>query len=124
MTLSPVNVKSVTRNAQLHSQKAEDVAGYQVKLVNHDITRGKKQLHPLEVEHTRKALFIGCVRGCSISGSDWHIQQEVLGESHEVFSGCIGGTVEALLVFRTEDIRGNGRVPGYCSSTSWNALGG
>ena len=41
---------------------------YQVKLVNHDITRGKKQLHPLEVEHTRKVAFIGCVRGCSISG--------------------------------------------------------
>ena len=68
MTLSSVNVKSVARNAQLHSQNAEDVAGYQVKLVNHDITRGKKQLHPLEAEHTRKALFIGCVRGCSISG--------------------------------------------------------
>ena len=27
-----------------------------------------------------------------------------LGESLEVFSGCVGGTVEALLVFRTEDI--------------------
>ena len=47
------------------------------------------------------------LRRRSISGSDWHIQREVLGESLEVFSGCVGGTVEALLVFRTEDIRGN-----------------
>ena len=34
------------------------------------------------------------------------------------FSGCVGGNVEALLVFRTECIRGNRRVPGCCSSTS------
>ena len=81
--------------------KAEDVAVYQVKLVNHDITRGKKQLHPLEAEHTRKVAFIGCVRGCSISGADWHIQREVLGESHEVFSGCICGTVEAHMIIRS-----------------------
>ena len=32
----------------------EDVALYQAKLVIPDFTRGKKQLHPLEVEHTRK----------------------------------------------------------------------
>ena len=71
-----------------------------------DFTRGKKQLHPLEVEHTRNVAIVtnrslaagnglhrrvdeclssGCVRGCSISGSDWHIQHEVLGESHKVF---------------------------------------
>ena len=41
------------------------------------------------------------------------------------FSGCAVGTVEVLLVFRTEDIRGNRRVPGCCSSTSYGqALGG
>ena len=32
----------------------EDVALYQAKLVIPDYTRGKKRLHPLEVEHTRK----------------------------------------------------------------------
>ena len=32
----------------------EDVAFYQAKLVIPDVTRGKKQLHPLEVENTRK----------------------------------------------------------------------
>ena len=32
----------------------EDVAFYQAKLVIPDFTRGKKQLHPLEVENTRK----------------------------------------------------------------------
>ena len=41
------------------------------------------------------------------------------------FSSCVGGTVEVLLVFRTEDIRGNRRVPDCCSSTSYGqALGG
>ena len=30
------------------------IAFYQAKLVIPDFTRGKKQLHPLEVEHTRK----------------------------------------------------------------------
>ena len=41
------------------------------------------------------------------------------------FSSCVGGTVEVLLVFRTEVIRGNRRVPGCCSSTSYGqALGG
>ena len=28
--------------------------------------------------------------------SDWHIQREVLGESLEVLSGCVGGTVEEI----------------------------
>ena len=70
-------------------------------------------------------IIIVYLRRRSLSGSDWHIQQEVMGESLEVFSGCVGGTVEALLVLRTEDIRGNRRVPGCCSSTSYGqALGG
>ena len=64
----------------------------------------------------------GCVRGRSISGSDWHIQREVLGESHDIFSGYIDSTVEALPVFRTEDIRGNRIVAGCCSSTSYGHL--
>ena len=33
---------------------ADDVAFYQAKLVILDFTKGKKQLHPLEVENTRK----------------------------------------------------------------------
>ena len=48
-----------------------------------------------------------------------HHEGYCLGESHEHFSGCIGGTVEARLVFKTEDIRENRRIPGCCSSTSY-----
>ena len=33
---------------------SDDVASYQAKLVIPDFTKGKKQLHPLEVENTRK----------------------------------------------------------------------
>ena len=36
----------------------EDVALYQAKLAIPDFTRGKKQLHPLEVEHTRKVASV------------------------------------------------------------------
>ena len=84
---------------------------YQAKLAIPDITRRKKQLHPLGVEHTRKVASVtnrslaagnelhhrvggwlssGCVRDRSISRSDRHIQHEVLGESHEVFLSISG----------------------------------
>ena len=36
----------------------EDVALYQAKPVIPDFTRGKKQLHPLEVEHTRNVASV------------------------------------------------------------------
>ena len=62
-----------------------------------DIIRGKKQLHPLEVEHTRKALFIGCVRGCSISGSDWHIQWEVLVKAMRSFRAISAALLKRFL---------------------------
>ena len=35
---------------------------------------------------------------------DWDFQREILDENHEVFSGGVGGTAEALIVFRTEDM--------------------
>ena len=81
----------------------------------------KKKMH----RQVDEWISIGYLRRRSLSGSDWHIQREVLAESLEVFSGSVDCTVEALLVFRTEYIRGNRRVPGCCSSTSYGqALGG
>ena len=48
--LSPGDIVMADRGFRID----EDVEFYQAKLVIHDFTRGKKQLHPLEVENTRK----------------------------------------------------------------------
>ena len=51
--------------AYQEGSECEDVALYQAKLVIPDFTRGKKQLHPLEVEHTRKVASVRmslCIR--------------------------------------------------------------
>ena len=62
-----------------------------------------------------------CIRSRSRSGSDWHIQREALGESHEHFSGCIGALLKRVLSSRPKTFE---KIEEYLADAHLHPMGG